>query len=166
MDAIITEGFSMNDFQEFENLAAVAPSIMRWSADQDTCITVRGITSASPLQISSFTIMTPSHQQSQEVSYSAISFIEASFKEPFFTYFGRVWNLPMAPIITWGTTNIGTMYVPPILPIITSYEQVKETCHHIRVMSTAINTKYSINDYQYWKWRRCHHSIEPLSTAL
>ena len=31
-------GFSKQDFQKFENLATVAPSITLWSADQLTCI--------------------------------------------------------------------------------------------------------------------------------
>ena len=39
----------MNDFHLFENLATVAPSTTRWSADQDTFIIETGFTWATPL---------------------------------------------------------------------------------------------------------------------
>jgi hypothetical protein len=43
-------GFSMYDFQTFENLATVAPSTTLWSADQDTFKIVVGVTTAFPLR--------------------------------------------------------------------------------------------------------------------
>lgn len=46
---IIVKGDSKYDFHELENLATVAPSTTRLSADHETLMTVRGATTALPL---------------------------------------------------------------------------------------------------------------------
>ncbi len=103
----ILYGDSINDFHKLENLATVAPSITRWSADHDIVNIDRGWISAVPLINPSKIKLIETISMVKYSNYLYATLAEARVPSRF-TYFGSTFILPIAPIATCGITRTGT----------------------------------------------------------